>query len=190
LEKGRKQLSGVAALVDVWGQEVWHDGQSQGSRTPRWREWGAEGVLPLLYGQAPRSRTRCPQRKAKRREALQTVEEAVETPALTQQRAPAVFAGGKAWAAEHAQALQRASSAVAGRKGSVAQLHHNQRGWPQRRDKVWTVWHTFDGRAADGTTPASRLCRREFPELLETVLSRIVDVPRPRQRLQALAISD
>lgn len=190
LEKVRKQLSGVAALVDVWWQEVWHDVQSQVALTPRWREWMAEGVLPLMYWQAQLSRTRCPQRKAKLRETLKTVEEAVETHTLTQQLAPEVLAGWKAWAAEHAKAFQRASSAVEGRNGYLSQMHHNQRGLPKRRYKVWTVLHNFDCCAADGTTPASRFFRREFPDLFETVLSRIVDVPRPRQRHQALAISD
>ncbi len=42
----------------------------------------------------------------------------------------------------------------------LAQLHHNQRGLPKQRYKVWTVLHNFDCRAADGTTPASRFFRR------------------------------
>jgi hypothetical protein len=117
------------------------------------------------------------------------VEEAGETHTLPPQLAPEVLAGWTAWAAEHAQALQRASSAAEGRHGSVSQRHPKQRGFPKGCYKVWTVWHNFDCRAADGTIPASRFFRREFPDLLETVLSRIVDVPRPRQRPQALVIS-
>jgi hypothetical protein len=39
------------------------------------------------------------------------------------------------------QAFQRASSAVEGRNGSLAQLHHNQRGLPKQRYKVWAVLH-------------------------------------------------
>jgi Family of unknown function (DUF6399) len=189
LAKVRKQLSGVAALVDVWWQEVWHDVQSQVSLTPRWRGWVAECVLPLMYWQEQLSRTRCPRRKAKLLEALKAVEEAVETPPLTQQLAPDVLAGWKAWAAEHARGFQRASSAVEGRNGSLSQLHHNQRGLPKRRYKVWTVLHNFDCRASDGTTPASRFFRHAFPDLFETVLSKIDDLPRSRQRNQALAIS-
>jgi len=122
-------------------------------------------------------------------QALQAVEEAFEAHPMTQQLAPDVLAGWKAWAAEHARACQRASSAVAGRNGSLSPMHPHHRGLPKRRDKVWTVWHNVDGRASDGTTPASRFFRREFPDLFETVLSLIDDVPRPRQRNQALAIS-
>jgi len=146
-------------------------------------------VLPLMYWQEQLARTRCPRRKAKLLEALKTVEEAVETPPLTHQLAPEVLAGWKAWAAEHARGFQRASSAVEGRNGALSQLHHNQRGLPKRRYKVWTVLHNFDCRAADGSTPASRFFRHEFPDLFETVLSKIDDVPRSRQRNQALAIS-
>ena len=189
LEKVRKQLSGVAALVDVWWQEVWHDVQSQVSLTSQWRGWVAECVLPLMYWQEQLARTRCPRRKAKLLEALKAVEEAMETHPLTHQLAPEVLAGWKAWAAEHARGFQRASSAVEGRNGALSQLHHNQRGLPKRRYKVWTVLHNFDCRAADGRTPASRFFRHEFPDLFETVLSKIDDVPRSRQRNQALAIS-
>jgi hypothetical protein len=189
LDKVRKQLSGIAALVDLWWQAVWHDVQSQVSLTPRWREWVAECVLPLMYWQEQLSRTRCPRRKAKLLAALKAVEEVVERHALTHQLAPDVLAGWKAWAAEHARAFQRASSAVEGRNGCLSQLHHNQRGLPKRRYKVWTVLHNFDCRAADGTTPASRFFRYAFPDLFETVVSKIDDLPRSRQRTQALAIS-
>ena len=121
---------------------------------------------------------------------LQAITEAFETHPLTQQLAPDVLSDWKMGAAEHARGFQRAASAVEGRNGSLSQLHHNQRGLPRRRYKVWTVLHNFDCRASDGTTPASRFFRREFPDLFETVLSQIDDVPRPRQRQQDLAIRD
>jgi hypothetical protein len=55
---------------------------------------------------------------------------------------------------------------------------------------VWTALHNVDGRAADGTTPASRFFRRSFPDLFERVLAKIDALPLPRQRRQALAVSD
>ena len=84
--------------------------------------------------------------------------------------------------AEWAKAFQRASSAVEGRNGYLSQMHPNHRGLPKRRYKVWTVLHNFDCRISDGTTPASRFFRQEFPDLFETVLLQIDDVPRPRRR--------
>ncbi len=190
LDKVRRQLAGLAALVDAWWQEVWHDVEAQVSLTPEWRQWIADLLLPLMYWQEQLSHTRCPRRKAKLLGVLTAVAEAFETHPLTQQLAPDVLSDWKMWAAEHARGFQRASSAVEGRNGSLSQLHHNQRGLPRRRYKVWTVLHNFDCRASDRTTPASRFFRREFPDLFETVLSQIDDLPRPRQRQQDLAIRD
>jgi uncharacterized protein DUF6399 len=100
-----------------------------------------------------------------------------------------LLADWKAWAVDHAKAFQRASSAVEGRNGYLAQMQHNHRGLPTRRYSVWTALHNFDGRAKDGTTPASRFFRRSFPDLFESVLSQIDELPMPRQRRQALATS-
>jgi hypothetical protein len=190
LDKGRTQLAGVSVLGDTWWQAVWPDVQAQVSLTPQWSRRIAELLLPLMYWQEPLSRTRCRQRKASLLEALQAVEAAFERHPITQSLAPDVLADWKVWAGEHAKAFQRASSAVEGRNGSLSQRHQNQRGLPTRRSKVWTVVHNFDCRASDGTTPASRFFRREFPDLCETVVSTVDDLPRPRQRHQALAIRD
>jgi hypothetical protein len=189
LDKVRRQLAGLSALVDFWWQEMWRDVKQQVALTPMWTTWIGELLLPLMYWQDQLSRTRCPKRKAKLLEALEAAQKAFETHAITQQLAPAVLADWKVWATEHARAFQRASSAVEGRNGYLSQMHHNHRGLPKRRYKVWAVLHNFDCRASDGTTPASRFFRREFPDLFETVLSTIDDLPRPRQRNQALAIS-
>jgi hypothetical protein len=188
VEKVRKQLAGLSALVDLWWHRVWHDAQ-QVALTPMWKRWVDEQLLPLMYWQHQVSRTRCPRRKAKLLQALESVQDAFDTHLITAQLAPDVLAGWKAWAAEHAKAFQRASSAVEGRNGALAQLQHNQRGLPKRRYKVWTVLHNFDCRAPDGTTPAARFFRRGFPDFFETVLSTIADLPRPRKRHQAMALS-
>ena len=182
LDKVRKQLAGVSALVDVWWQGVGQDLMPQVSLTPMWKRWVEELLLPLMYWQKQLSRTRCPRRKAKLFEALKAVQAAFERHPLTAQLAPHVLAGWKAWAAEHARAFQRASSAVEGRNGYLSQMHHNHRGLPKRRYQVWRVLHNFDCRASDGSTPASRFFRRDFPDLFEAVLSHIDELPRPRSR--------
>ena len=188
VDKVRKQLPGLSALVDLWWQRVWHDAQHV-FLTPLWQRWVDEHLLPLMYWQHQGSRTRCPRRKAKLFQAWASVHDTFDTHPITAQLAPEVLEDWQAWAAEHAKAFQRASSAVEGRNGALARLHHNQRGLPKRRSKVWTVLHNFDCRAADGTTPAARFFRRGFPDLFETVLSKIDDLPRPRKRNQALALS-
>ena len=68
-------------------------------------------------------------------------------------------------------------------------MHHNQRGLPKQRYKVWTILHNFDGRAADGTTPAARFFQRTFPDLFETGLSHIEALPQPRKRQRQVALS-
>jgi hypothetical protein len=189
LDKVRKQLAGIAALVDLWWQTVRQD-LTQLAMTPRWTQWVAEVLLPLMYWHEQLRRTRCPGQKAQMALALQAVEEAFERHPCTRQLTPEVLAGWKAWAAEHAKAFQRASSAVEGRNGYLSQMQHNQRGLPPRRYQVWTVLHNFDCRAPDGTTPASRFFRRSFPDLFESVLSQIDELPMPRQRRQAIAASN
>lgn len=188
LDKVRKQLVGVSALVDLWWQGVEH-GLQQVALTPNWTQWVEEVLLPLRYWQEQVARTRCPRRTAPLVQALVAVQHAFDTHPITQQLAPEVLEGWHMWAAEQAKAFQRASSAVEGRNGYLSQMQHKQRGLPQRRSKVWTVLHNFDCRAADGTTPAARFFRRSFPDLFETVLSNIDDLPRPRKRNQAVALT-
>jgi Family of unknown function (DUF6399) len=188
LDKVRKQLTGISALVDFWWQTVRQD-LEQMAMTPRWTQWAEELLLPLMYWQEQLCRTRCPGQKAQIALVLQAVEEAFERHPCTQQLTPELLAGWKKWAGEHARAFQRASSAVEGRNGYLSQMQHNHRGLPMRRYQVWTVLHNFDCQAADGTTPAIRFFRRSFPNLFESVLSQLDELPMPRQRRQAIAVS-
>jgi len=168
LDKVRTQLPGVSAFVDVWWQGVWRDRQPM-ALTPLWKQWIEEVLLPLVYWQQQAARTRCPRRKAQILQACKAVQAVFAMHPMTQQLASEVLADWQAWAAERAITFQRASSAVEGRNGYLSQMHHHHRGLPKHRYKVWTVLQNFDCRAADGTTPASRFFRRDFPDLFETV---------------------
>ena len=108
LEKVRRQLAGVSALVDLWWQRVRYDLEPM-ALTPRWTQWVDELLLPLMYWQDHLSRTRCLPQKAQIAQALKTIEEAFERHPYTQRLAPEVLADWKAWAADHARAFQRAS---------------------------------------------------------------------------------
>ena len=190
LDKVRKQLADLAAVIDVWWQGVRQDVHNQIMLTPMWADWVEAYLLPLMYWEQLVSRTRGRRRKAKMVAALEAVQAAFEAHPLTAQLTPEVLAGWKAWAAEHAKTFQRASSAVEGRNGYLSQMHHNHRGLPKRRYRVWSALYNFDCQASDGSTPASRFFRREFPDLFEAVLSQIDELPRPRQRQTAMALSD
>ena len=189
LAKVQKQLAGISALVDFWWQTVRQD-LTQLAMTPRWTQWAEEWLLPLAYWQEQLRRTRHPVQKAQIALVLQAVEEAFERHPCTLKLTPELLAGWKAWAAAHAKAFQRAAAAVEGRNGYLSQMQHNHRGLPTRRYQVWTALHNFDCRATDGTTPASRFFRRSFPDLFESVLSQIDELPMPRQRRQAIAASN
>ncbi len=189
LDKVRKQLAGLAAVIDVWWQQVRQDVHTQMVVTPMWANWIEAHVLPLMYWQYKVSRTRGCRRKAKLVKGLEAMQAAFDAHPLTAQLTPEVLAGWKAWAAEHAKTFQRASSAVEGRNGYLSQMHHNHRGLPKHRYPVWSALHNFDCRASDGSTPASRFFRRGFPNLFETVLSQIDELPRARKRQSAIALS-
>jgi Family of unknown function (DUF6399)/IclR helix-turn-helix domain len=188
LDKVRRQLAGISALVDFWWQTVRQD-LTHLAMTPRWTQWAEDVLLPLMYWQEQLRRTRHSGQKAQIALVLQAVEEAFERHPCTRQLKSEVLAAWKAWAADHAKACQRASSAVEGRNGYLSQMQHNHRGLPTRRYPVWTGLHTFDCQAADGTTPASRFFRRSFPNLFESVLSQLDALPMPRQRRQAISAS-
>jgi hypothetical protein len=181
LKKVRHQLPTLAALVDFWWAGVDQDLEQAAISAP-WRQGARECLLPWVYWEHQVAHTRCTRRKAKIQRAWAEGRAAFDQHGITQRLAPHVLAEWQAWATEQVTAFQRASSAVEGRNGTLAQLHHNQRGLPTQRYKGWTVLHNFDCRAPDGTTPAARFFRRTFPDLFETVLSRIEALPQPRRR--------
>ena len=149
--------------------------------SPLWRQWAEEVLLPLVYWEHHVAHTRCARRKAKIRQALETMHSVFNQHALTQCLPPHALQEWHVWATQRVKAFQRTSAAVEGRNGYLSQMHHNPRGLPKQRDKVWTALHNFDCRAADGTTPASRFFRRTFPDLFETVLMK-----PPRSKLRGI----
>jgi Family of unknown function (DUF6399)/IclR helix-turn-helix domain len=188
ITKVRKQLPALAALVDFWWEGLRRD-LAHAALSPMWGQWAEECLLPLVYWEHQVAHTRCARRKAKIRQALEAMQSAFGHQALTQCLPPQALKEWQAWATHRVSAFQRASSAGEGRNGSLSQMHHNHRGLPKRRSKVWTVLHNFDCRAADGTTPASRFFRRTFPDLFETVVSHIEALPQPRRRTHQVALS-
>ena len=187
MKKVQKQLPALAALVDFWWEGVEHD-LAQASLSPPWRQWARTVLLPCVYWGHHSTHTRCPRRKAAMQSVWEAAHAALHRHALTQQLPPQALEAWHAWATQQVLAFQRTSSAVEGRNGALAQLHHNQRGLPEQRYKVWTVLHNFDCRAPDGTTPAARFFGRTFPDLFETVVSHIEALPQPRRRKGQVAL--
>ena len=188
LKKVRKQFPALAALVDGWWEGVQQDVEPL-DLSPLGRRWARECLVPLVSWGHQAAQTRCARRKAKMLRLLEAVRAAFHQHAITLRMPPQVLEEWHVWATQRVKAFQRASSSVEGRNGYLSQMHHNHRGLPKQRYKVWTVLHNFDCHASDGTTPAARFFRRSFPDLFETVLSNIGALPRPRQRKRAVVLS-
>lgn len=125
MTKVRTPLPAFAALVDFWWEGVEHD-LAQASIAPPWRQWARECLLPWLSWEHQGAHTRCAQRKATLQQAGQARQCALHQHALTQQLPPQALEAWRAWATQQVLALQRTSSAVEGRHGALAPLHHNQ----------------------------------------------------------------
>jgi hypothetical protein len=184
----KKQVPALAARVDCWWAGVRQAG-AHAAVSSLWRTWAHELLLPQVSGAPQVTRTRCPRRKTTMQQALEGVRTAFAHHAISPCLPSQALEHWHAWATHQVRALQRASSAVEGRNGSLAPRHHQQRGWPTQREQVWAVLHHFAGRAAEGTTPAVRFLRRSFPDLFETVLSHIGAWPRPRQHKRVAVLS-
>ena len=88
-DKVRKQLAGLAAVIDVWWQTVRQDGHHQITLTPRWMN-GVEGhLVPLMYWQYHVSRARG-RRKAQLVQVLEAVPATLHAHPLTAQLTPEV----------------------------------------------------------------------------------------------------
>lgn len=185
--KVRKQLPALAALVDFWWAGVEQD-LEHAALLPHWQVWAKAYLLPRVYWAHHVTHTRCARRKAKLRKALEASQVAFEQHVLTQRLPLPALEAWQAWARQRVRAFQRTSSAVEGRNGYLAQMHHNHRGLPPQRHKGWTALHNFDCRAPDGTTPAARFFGRAFPDLFETILPHMAVLPRPRQRKREIGL--
>jgi hypothetical protein len=119
MQKVRKQVPALAALVDFWWQGVWQDVEPF-VLSPLWRRWVQESLLPCVYWEHQAAHTRCARRKAKMVQALEAVRAAFDTHAITRRLDLQVLADWQAWARRRVQTFARASSAVEGRNGYVS----------------------------------------------------------------------
>jgi hypothetical protein len=97
MPKVRTPVPARAALVDFWGQGGWQDVEPCGL-SPRWRQWGQEGLLPLVDWEQQGARTRCARSKAKIGQAREAVRTAFDTPGITRGLEPHVLEEWCAWA--------------------------------------------------------------------------------------------
>jgi hypothetical protein len=127
MTKVKKQLPEVATLVDFWWHGVRRD-LEHAAVSPLWQQWAQEVLLPWRYWEYQVPRTRCVRRKAKMQRVLEMVRVECHAHVITRCLPEQALKDWQAWATQHAYAFQRASSAVEGRNGYLAGMHHQQRG--------------------------------------------------------------
>ena len=174
------QIPSFAQGIEAWQQWVTLALERQ-TQDPAIRSWVLSYLLPWVYWTQQADKTRQPSLKRRYQDtasaAFDRLFEQALTLALTdQQRLQWVR-----WSQEFCAKYQRTSSAVEGRNGYLAKLHHARRGFSAQSLKVLTVIHNFDLKRHDGTTAAQRLFCHDFPDPFEWMLSHIGELPMPRQ---------
>lgn len=92
------------------------------------------------------------------------------------------------WGVNIIRSFHRSSSRVEGRNGYLAFMNQANKGIPKQRKKALTIVHNFDMRNNNGTTPAQRLFKRDFPNLFEFILNDLGQLPEPRRRIMKTGI--
>ena len=82
MQKVRKQVPALAALVDYWWKGVAHDLEHAAISAP-WRHWATECLLPWVYWDHHVVHTRYARRKAKIQQACEAVRTTFHTHELT-----------------------------------------------------------------------------------------------------------
>jgi hypothetical protein len=180
LKPVKNLVDDLASLMTVWWDWVDHslDDPTLDFLTKHWLK---EVHLPTVYWQCQLERCRSPAQRPIYQQALERAQKKLENHPLTSQWETRLLAQGEQWAKTMVSRFQRTSSAVEGRNGYLSQINHSRRGLSTKRLRVLTVLHNFELKRADGTTAAERFFGTCFPDLFEWVLSRMQDLPLPRQ---------
>jgi hypothetical protein len=90
-------------------------------------------------------------------------------------------------ARETAGLFSRSSSCVEGRNGRLSLQHHGHSRVSQRRLGALSVIHNYLAERSDGTTAAERFFNQKPPDVLDWLLERLPDLPRPAKKRQETA---
>ena len=180
LDTFEEQISSFAQGIEAWQQWVTLELDSR-TQDPAIRHWVRRSLLPWVYWTQQVDKTRHPSLKRRYQDtasgAFDRLLEADLTLALSDQQREQWIR----WAQDFCAKYQRTSSAVEGRNGYLAKLHHARRGFSEQSLGVLTIIHNFDLKRQDGTTAAQRLFGHEFPDLFEWILTQAGDLPMPRR---------
>ena len=184
LKRVKNQISAIAELPRVWWIWVEQSLESYSLDTLT-QSWLKETLLPVLYWQEQIQKTQSADKRLCYQQAFERAQQQWQRHPLSAKIDEQTLEKWKQWGVDKVIGFQRTSSAVEGRNGYLTQMNYNRRGLNQQRLKVMSIIHNFDIYDQDRTTPAQRLFGREFPDLLETLLGEIQDLPLPRNRKNA-----
>lgn len=184
IDQFSRQVDDLTAVVDLWWQWV-HQSLDPHALSPSLTDWITQHLLPQCYWHAQTQRTDTAALKTQYQRAYQQTQVALQSHPFTATLPEETYGYWLAWAQDMVTKFQRTTSAVEARNGYLSQVHHNRRGLSTRQLKVLTVIHNFDLQRADGSTAAERLFKRPHPNLFQTILDQMPQLPLPRKRSKA-----
>lgn len=183
LVRWQKQIPDLSGILHAWWQWVLQSLPDQ-TQDPDTQHWVLTVLLPWVYWHQQTHKTRQPQLKAGYLQAAQKAHSRLRAHLFTQSLEQSQQQMWVDWAIWMCAKFQRTSSAVEGRNGYLSRLHHANRGFTEQSLKVLTIIHNFDLKRHDGTTAAQRLFDKPFPDLFESVVLNMADLPRARRTLK------
>ena len=188
IDSGKKAIDGFKALIPGFTQGIpaWWQCTREALETEtddiRTQNWVITQLLPWIYWKQQSAKTRTPELKKSYEIAAERAYQALINHPDTQDLYQQFWVD---WSQEMAHKYQSTSSAVEGRNGYLSRLHHAGRGFSPQTLKVATIIHNFDLKRADGTTAAQRLFGYEFPNLFDSIVASMGDLPMPRKSSKA-----
>lgn len=182
IDKVKKQIPGIAALIDLWW--VWvRESITPFDLNPEKADWLLHYFLPVIYWQVQLQRTSPDSLHNAYEKAYQQAQSILNNHPLTSDITEEEIQQWHSWAHWIVMKFQRTSSAVEGRNGTLSRMNHNLRAVSLTRLKALTAVHNFGIKRRDGTTAAERLFGEKFPNIFEWIVERMGDLPMPRRRL-------
>ncbi len=180
LRSMKNQIESLSAIVDLWWSWVDQCLAASGCEI-NLVHWVKDYLLPSAYWQQQVQRTKNSELRADYQAASLKTFDCFKIHPVTVSLSQLDREQWWHWAIWMVSKFQRCSSAVEGRNGYLAQVHHNRRGLSTKRLKVSTVIHNFALKRSDGTTAAERLFGRKFPDLFEYLENNLGELPQPRK---------
>ena len=181
LSRVKKQSREIAIGLDLWW--IWVEQKlADHPLNELHKQWLKEILLPVAYWEQQIKKARSNDIKEQLKNSLDVAIKRLSDHPMTDKLTPEETQYWTAWSQRMALGFQRTSSPVEGRNGYLSRINNNSRGISEKRLKVMTILHNFDTRNDEGTTPAQRFFNRDFPDLFETILSHIGEMPRSRNK--------